>query len=373
MSSRSRSFTIGVEEEYQIIDPDTRELSPCAEAILEDAQKTLGDEVQLEIHQSQIEVATIICHTLSDVRTQLARLRREVIAAAARHNKQIAASSSHPFSHWTNQQITPHERYSGLEHDYQQLAREQSIFGCHVHVGIEDRELAVQVMNHMRPWLTVLLALSCNSPFWWGTDTGYASYRTLVWSRWPFSGPPPIFSSLADRQSLITALVETGSVKEPTKIYWDMRLSERFDTIEVRIMDLFTTIDDAVMAAGLVRALVQTCYGKVLRDEPFPPVRHELLRAANWRAARYGLSGNLVDTVAERAISAEHMLQRFLDFLRPALDAEGDWEEVSTRVNCMLHYGTGAARQLAIYQHTRNMRDIVDFIVTETAKGTALV
>jgi glutamate---cysteine ligase / carboxylate-amine ligase len=370
MSPRSELYTIGVEEEYQIINPVTRELSPDSETILPDAQKTLGDEVQLEIQLAQIEIATSICRTLADVRTQLARKRHEVIAAAAKHNLQIAAAASHPFSYWSDQKITPHERYLSLEDDYMQLSREQSIFGCHVHVGINDRELAVQAMNHMRPWLASLLALSSNSPFWWGTDTGYYSYRTEVWSRWPFSGPPPIFSSLADRQALITTLIDIESVSEPTKIYWDMRLSERFDTIEVRVMDVFMTIDDAVMAAGLVRALVQTCYEKALRGEIFPPVRHEVLRAANWRSARYGLTGDLVDAVAERALPAQQMMRHFLDFVRPALQDQHDWEVVSAHVEHMLHYGTGAARQLAMYQHTRNLRDVVDFIVAETAKGT---
>ena len=369
MSSRSDLFTIGVEEEYQIIDPITRELSPDSELILPDAQKTLGEEVQLEIQLSQIETATSICHTLSDVRTQLARMRRGVIDAAAQHNRQIAAAGSHPFSYWSDQKVTPHERYQSLENDYQQLAREQAIFGCHVHVGIDDREQAVLAMNHMRPWLASLLALSSNSPFWWGNETGYASYRTEVWSRWPFSGPPPIFSSLADRQSLIKTLIDIESVSEPTKIYWDMRLSERFDTIEVRIMDVFMTIDDAVMAAGLVRALVQTCYELAERGRIFPAVRHEVMRAANWRAARYGLTADLVDTIAERPVPAAQLMRRLLDFVQPALKQQHDWEVVSSHVEHMLHYGTGADRQLAVYRRTQNLSDVVDFVVSETAKG----
>lgn len=371
MSPRSDLFTLGVEEEYQIIDPTTRELSPDSELILLDAQKALGDEVQLEIQLSQIEIATSICQTLADVRTQLAHTRSEVIAAAAKHNRQIAASASHPFSHWSDQTVTPHERYQSLEHDYQQLTREQAIFGCHVHVGIADRELAVQAMNHMRPWLAALLALSSNSPFWWGTATGYFSFRTQVWARWPFSGPPPLFSSLADRQSLITTLMNIESVSDPTKIYWDMRLSERFDTIEVRVMDVFMTIEDAVMAAGLVRALVQTCYEKAQRGEMFPPARHEVLRAANWRAARYGLTGDLVDAVTERAVSAQQLMRRLLDFVRPALKEQHDWEAVSAHVEYMLHYGTGAARQLATYERTQSLQAVVAFIVSETAKGAA--
>jgi carboxylate-amine ligase len=370
MSPHVEPFTIGVEEEYQIIDPVTRELSSTSEAVLHEAQKTLGEDVQLEIHLSQIEVTTPICQTLADVSASLAHLRREVIAAAATQNKQIAAAGSHPFSHWTQQQITPYKRYTSLEDEYQQLAREQSIFGCHVHVGLSDRELAVQVMNHMRPWLPLLLALSSNSPFWWGVDTGYASFRTEMWARWPFSGPPPFFTSLADYRALVASLVASGSVAEATKIYWDMRLSERFSTIEVRIMDSIMTIDDAVMMAGLIRALVRTCYEQVLQGQLSLHVRHELLRAANWHAARYGLGSQLIDPLNERPRSAQDTLQQFLLLLRPALEAHNDWEEVSTHVYRMQQEGTGAARQRAVYQRTGNLHAVVDFVVTETAKGT---
>ncbi len=365
-------FTIGVEEEYQIIDPVTRELSSASEAILHEAQKTLGEEVQPEIHLSQIEVTTPICQTLADVSASLTYLRREVIAVAATQNKQIAAAASHPFSHWTRQQVTPEKRYTSLEDEYQQLAREQSILGCHVHIGLSDRELALQVMNHMRPWLPLLLALSSNSPFWWGVDTGYASFRTEMWARWPFSGPPPFFSSLADYRSLVASLVVSGSVAEATKIYWDMRLSERYSTIEVRVMDIFMTIDDAVMVAGLIRALVRTSYEQVLRGELARHVRHELLRAANWHAARYGLSAQLIDPLNERSLLAEDMLHQFLLLLRPALEAHNDWEEVSTHVYRILKEGTGAARQRAVYQRTGDLHAVVDFVVAETAKGTTL-
>jgi glutamate---cysteine ligase / carboxylate-amine ligase len=370
MAPHAESFTIGVEEEYQIIDPVTRELSSDAAAVLQEARKTLGKEVQHEMQLSQIEVATPICLTLADVRSELTYLRHKVIAAAATRNKVIAASGTHPFSHWSKQHIAPFERYTQIKEEYQQLSHEQSIFGCHVHIGLNDRESAIHVMNHMRPWLPPLLALSSNSPFWWGSDTGYASFRTVVWSRWPLSGPPPFFSSYADYESLVASLIATGSIEEPTKIYWDMRLSERFNTLEVRIMDIFMTIDDAVMAAGLVRALVQTCYELVLEGQPAPPVHHELLRAASWGAARYGLEAQLIDPLAQRPLATQERTLQFLDLLRPALEAHADWEEVSAHVHRILYEGTGAARQRAIYQRTGQLHAVVDFIVAETAKGT---
>lgn len=370
MAPHAEAFTIGVEEEYQIIDPVTRELSSDAAAVLEEARKVLGKEVQHEIHLSQIEVATPVCQTLAQVRSELVYLRREVIAAAATRNKLIAASGAHPFSHWSHQRITPTEHYTQLDKEYQQLSREQSIFGCHVHIGLSDRGTAIQVMNHMRPWLSLLLALSGSSPFWWGTDTGYASFRTVVWSRWPLTGPSPYFASLEEYQSFVASLIAIGTVDEPTKIYWDIRPSERFNTLEVRIMDILMTIDDAVMMAGLIRALAHMCYEQVLQGVPSPPVSYELLRVANWRAARYGLEAQLIDPLAPRSIVAAESVQQFLHILRPTLEAHNDWDEVSAQVQRILSEGTGAARQRAVYQRTGRLHAVVDFIVAETAQGT---
>ena len=373
MSLQTEKFTIGVEEEYQIINPVTRELTSRVEHILPKAQKVLGEEVQPEAQRSQIEIGTPICQTLADVRSELVRLRREVIAAAETDGNQIAAAGTHPFSHWDDQQLTPKERYKGLMQDYQQLTRELVIFGCHVHVGISDREFAIRVMNRARVWLAPLLALSVSSPFWLGTDTGYASYRTEIWSRWPLSGPPLMFESLAEYKALVQALVETKSVAEATKIYWDVRLSERFPTIEFRVTDVCQTVDEAVMVAGLVRALARTCYEQAMRDEPFPAARHELIRAAHWHAARYGLDENLIDVGAQKAVPARELVETFLTFVRPALEEYGEWEEVSEIVHEIIQRGTGATRQREAYKQTGRLEDVVDLIVRETAQGIASV
>ncbi|MEH2255296.1 carboxylate-amine ligase [Nostoc sp.] len=373
MSSQTEEFTIGVEEEYQIINPTTRELSSRVQQILPKAQKALGSEVQPEAQQSQIEIGTPICRTLADVRSDLVRLRQEVIAAAAKDGKQIAAAGTHPFSHWDEQQITPKERYQDLMRDYQQLTRELVIFGCHVHVGISDRSTAIQVINRTRIWLSPLLALAASSPFWLGTDTGYASYRTEIWNRWPISGVPLIFESLTDYEVLVQALMETKSVAEATKIYWDVRLSERFPTIEFRVTDVCQTIDEAVMVAGLVRALARTCYQEAMSEKPFPAVRHELVRVAHWRAARYGLEEDLIDLSAMRAVPAPQMVENFLTFVRPSLEEYGEWDEVSSLVHTTMQFGNGATRQREIYKRTGRLSDVVDLIVQETAKGIALV
>lgn len=369
MSPQAEEFTIGVEEEYQIINPETRKLRSRVEQILPIAQKVVGEDVQPEVQLSQIEAVSPVCHTLADVRAELVRLRREVIAAAEKDGNQIAAAGTHPFSSWEEQQTTPKERYQTLVQDYQQLARELMIFGCHVHVGLSDREVAVQVINRARIWLAPLIALAANSPFWFGTDTGYASYRTEVWSRWPTAGLPAVFQSRAEYEALVQTLVATGSVAEATKIYWDVRLSERFPTIEFRITDVCMTVNEAVMIAGLTRALVRTCHEQGIGDEPFVAARPELLKAAHWRAARDGLDGDLVDVAAERAIPAGQMVEKLLTLVRPSLEAFGDWDEVSSLVQETMDRGTGAARQRQVYKRTGRLEDVVDLIVKETAKG----
>lgn len=368
----AKALTIGVEEEYQIIDPVTRKLSSSAVHVLSQAQQLLGGKAQPEIHLSQIEIATAVCQSLSEVRAELLHLRSTISAAAAQIGKVIAAAGSHPFSRWEEQQMTPLPRYLKLERDYQQLAREQSIFGCHVHIGLDDREAAIQVSNRARGWLAPLLALTANSPFWRGEETGYASFRTMVWNRWPHSGPPHVFQSLSEYRAVTGMLLRSGSIDDKTKIYWDIRLSERYNTIEFRIADACTTVDEAVMLAGIVRALVQTCYEQALRDEPYQAIRPELLRAAHWQAARYGLNGTLLDGTTQQSYPAHVLIEKLLLTLRPALEATNDWDEVSELVQRTLTYGNGADRQRERYRHIGQIERVVDFIVDETMKDNAV-
>ena len=364
-------FTIGVEEEYQIVHPETRELRSRAHRILPRAAHAVGGEVQPELYLSQIEIGTPICRTLSDVRAELVRLRREVISAAEREGSRIAAAGTHPFSHWGEQKITPSERYREISKGYKQLAREQLIFGCHVHVGISDRETAIQVMNRVRPWLAVMLALASNSPYWLGMDTGYASFRTEIWRRWPMAGTPQVFSSRAEYDHLVEDLISTESISDGTKIYWDVRPSARYETLEFRVTDVCLTVNEAVMVAGLACALARTCAAEAERGDPAPRVRPEILRAAKWRAARFGVEGELIDTAERSSVPARRLVEKLLDYLRPSLEESGEWDEVSVLVHEVLDRGTGSARQREAFSRAERLEDVIDFIVAETARGTA--
>lgn len=362
-------FTIGVEEEFQIIHPETRELRQRAARILPDAQQGLGDEVTNELFLSQIEVDTRVCRTLSDVRAELIRLRREVIAAAGRDGSRIAAAGTHPFSHWGDQALTPKPRYFGLAEDFQQITREQVIFGCHVHVGIADREAAIGVMNRVRPWLPALVALSANSPYWLGLDTGFASYRTELFARFPMTGTPYLFESRAEYDDLIGSLTTIGVIEDASNIYWDVRPSAHFETLEFRVADVCLTVDEAVMVAGLCRGLARTCHAQQVRGEPIPRPRPELIRAAKFRASRFGLEGHLIDIQARRSVPASEMIDTLLAFVRPALEEAGEWEEVAALVRRIVARGNGAMRQRAAYGRSGRLQDVVDLIVEETEKG----
>lgn len=360
-----QSFTMGVEEEYQIIDSETRSLRQRAEAILSQAESSPVN-VEAELQLSQIEIGTPVCDSLAQVRAELVRSRRAVGVAAAREGLLIGAAGSHPLADPIDQTITPKERYLGMAEDYGRLAREQIVFGFHVHVGIDGREAAVQTMNRVRGWLSPLLALGGSSPFWMGRDTGYSSYRTDVWGRWPMAGPPEMFRSRAEYEDVIKLLVVTESIAEETRIYWDVRPSARFDTLEYRVTDVCMTVDEAVMVAGLARALTRRCYEQALTDEAIPAVRPELLRAAKWRAARYGLDATLVDVHEQTSRPALEVIDGWLTFLRPSLEDNGDWAEISALVQQTIEGGTGAARQRNAFARGRRLEDVVDLIVSET-------
>jgi len=315
-----------------------------------------------------IETNTPVCTTLAEVRQDLRRARRALVEAAGRHGLAIAAAGTHPFSSWADQEVTDKTRYHNLAADYRQVFREEVVFGCHVHVGFDDREAAIQTMNRVRPWLPVLLALSANSPFWVGADTGYASYRTEVWNRWPTAGMPQSFASRAEYDALVETLMATGSVREPTKLYWDVRPSARQETLEFRVADSVMAVDEAVMVAGLVRALAVTAHAAADRGDPDPRPRPELLRAAKWRAARHGLEADLVDVLAGQARPAAELVEALLAEVRPALEEAGDLEEVTELVRVTLAGGTGAARQRQVFRRTGRLEDVVDLVVEATAR-----
>ncbi|MEA2844485.1 MAG: glutamate---cysteine ligase / carboxylate-amine ligase [Actinomycetota bacterium] len=364
----AEDFTLGVEEEFFLVDPATRRLVPAAADVLPGARALAGseDDVQAELLQSQIETGTAVCHTLAEVRAELERVRTSVAVAAAATGCAVVAAGSHPFASEEGSPVTPKPAYLRLEHDYRLVTHEQQVCGCHVHVGVSDPELALQVMDAARTWLSVLLALSANSPFWKGRDTGYASFRSEVWQRWPTAGPPGFFSSRADYDQLVQDLLVVEAIDDPARIYWDIRLSARFDTVEFRVADANLTVDDTVMIAGLVRALVRTCHRHVSDGRARPQPRFELVRAANWRAARYGLDGTLLDLANCRSRPAPHVVRAFLELLRPALAEAGDWDEVDAQVRQVLEEGTGAARQRDAFRRRGRLEDVVDFVLAQT-------
>jgi carboxylate-amine ligase len=362
-------LTIGVEEEYQIINPETRELRPRASRVLPTAQEDLGDQVTNELYLSQIEIGTPICHTLADVRAELVRLRRGVVEAAQRDGSRIAAAGTHPFSRWEGQPVTPKPRYLELQDDFQQLAREQITFGCHVHIGITDREQAVQTMNRCRSWLAPVLALAASSPFWLGDETGYASYRTQLFARWPMAGIPQLFSTRDEYDDLVASLVASGMISDASKIYWDARPSSHAETLEFRMADVCPTVDETVMVAGLCRAMARTGLEHHRNGIALEAPRPELLQAARWRAARFGLDGELIDVYARKSVPARVLIEAMLTFLRPALEWYGDWGEVSDIVRTTLDRGNSAKRQLWVFAQSGRLEDVVDLVLRETVLG----
>ncbi|CAN5178098.1 glutamate--cysteine ligase [soil metagenome] len=342
------SFTVGVEEEFHVVDGESLELRSAVRGVLGSARRSLGDQVQAELLDPQIEVETSICTSLAEVRAELNRLRAGLVSAAESRGRRILPSGTHPFSTWERQGVTPQPRYRQLADDYRQLAREQLVCACHVHVAVRDPEAVVAVMDRTRPWLAILLALSANSPFWEGVDTGYASYRTAVLDRWPTTGTPIPLGSRAAFDALVRDLLATGVIRDTGALYWDVRPSARYPTLEFRVADVCPTVDEAVMLAGLVRSLVRMCHGQEMRGEPVDHPRPELVRAARWRASRSGLDGELVNLVGPRPVPAAGLVERLLKLLRDDLEDHGEWDEVSSLVRQQLGRGSGARRQRQI-------------------------
>jgi carboxylate-amine ligase len=359
-------FSVGVEEEFQLVDAGTGELRPAVDVVLPDAREALGDEVQPELQRSMIETGTPVCSDLDEVRRELARLRREVAAAAEGRGLRIAALATHPTARWEDQEITRKARYERMAADYRRLAWDQLICGCHVHVGIADRELAIAALNRVRPWLATLLALSANSPFWESVDTGYASYRTELWHRWPTAGPPGEFASRADYDALVEALLASGTIPDTGMVYFDVRPSQRFETLEVRVADVGLTVDDAVLLGGLARALVRTAAEAAQAERPVPHWRPELVRGAHWRAARWGLTTELVSPLTGRPAPAWEVVGALVEHVRPALEAAGDLEEVTALVEQVRGRGTGADRQRAAFARRQSFDDVLAMAVEAT-------
>lgn len=360
------NYTLGVEEEFHLVDPDTGEPKPVNEQVL----KHTGDEVDPELLPTQIETATPICADLAELREHLYRLRRQVDRAARQEGCRIISSGTHPLAGAASD-VTDKDRYRAMARRYARLALEQVVCGCHVHIGLNDQDLAIGVMNRVRPWLSTILALTVNSPYWNGGDTGYASFRTAIWSRWPSSGPPPSFRNRDEYDERMQALVDVGVLSDLGMIYWDVRPSQQFNTLEFRVCDACLSVEDAVMAAGLFRGLTHCCVLLEQRGVPPDPATPELLLAAQWRAARSGCRGDLVDVATAQSVPARARIDALMEFLRPALEEFGDWDAVSKSVERILAAGTGAERQRAFVASAGSLASLIDYMVEQTIAGSA--
>lgn len=365
---RPDHFTIGVEEEFHVADAASRTLAQDGDVVLEGIEREGFEPEQFasEIYLSMVETATVVCTTLDEIRTQLRALRAELCTTAAAHGLRVLAAGTMPLARLRTQKITPDPRYRRIELVHQQVSREMMACGTHVHIGLGDRDEAVQVLNHARAYLAPLLALSANSPFWDEQDTGFASYRSVLWGRWPSATLPEPFADLAEYDAVARMLVDAGAMIDLGQVYWDARLSIEHPTLEFRVADVCLTVDEAVLQAGLCRAVVRACLDRVRRGAPPPQMRPEALRAAKWRAARYGLENRLFDPVTCTLLPAGELLGAILDDLRPALEAEGDWEQVRDLVDRLLREGTGAARQRAAFAESGRLEDAVDLVVQGT-------
>jgi carboxylate-amine ligase len=344
--------TLGVEEEFHLVDPRTGRLATRHELAAEALRGEAGADVHAEIAASQLETTTGICRTLAEVRAELLRTRAAAAAAAARHGVAVLPASTHPGARWDELELVDSPRYEPLLRRWAVLARQQDICGTHVHVGVPDLETAVTVMDRARVHLPVLLAMTGSSPFHDGRDTGYESFRTVWWSRWAVSGPPEPMGSAEGFRAVVGGLVAADIVADASYLYWDLRPSVRHPTLEFRIGDVCTRLDDAVLHAALARSLVRVLAARAAAGEPAPAVRPELLRAARWRAARDGLSGQLFDPVAGRLVGAGAAVRALVDLLAADLDAHGELAEVEALTGQLLERGSSAVRQRAVLAAT---------------------
>ena len=364
------SLTLGIEEEYQIIDPATGELKSYITQILDEGKVTLKEQIKAELHQSMVEVGTEVCRTPAEARDELIKLRSNVTALAAKHDLQIAAAGTHPFSSWQDAEITPFERYIGVKNDMADLAQQLLIFGTHVHVGVEDPEFLIDAMNVARYFVPHVLCLSTSSPFWTGRNTGLMSYRSIVFRNFPRSGIPPLFNSWNAYQGMVETLKLTHCIPDGSKIYYDIRPNHSYPTIEFRVCDVCTKLEEAVCIAAIFQAIILKLW-KLRRDNvTFRIYDRELIEENKWRAVRYGLGGKLLDLGKRREVDAKDLIHEMIDvFLRDAVDELGTRKEVEYAYTIMKE-GTSADRQLKTYHESGgNIRAVVDQLVRETQQG----
>lgn len=363
-------FTLGVEEEYQIIDPQTRELRSFITQFMEmdKGKMILREQMKPEMMQSVVEVGTNVCRNVDEVRAEIVRLRGAIASLAANQGLTIAAAGTHPFSSWHEQEIYPHERYYGVVNEMQDAARRLLIFGMHAHVGMPNMDLAIQIQNVIRYFLPHILALSTSSPFWMSRNTGFKSYRSIIFSNFPRTGIPGEFQSFNEFESYIDLLIKTGCIDNGKKIWWDLRPHPYFNTLEVRICDLCTRVDEAVTVAALVQAVMVKVYKLFTDNMTFRIYNRMLINENKWRAMRYGIDGQLIDFGKQQSFSARQLIHELVDFVDDVVDDLGSRDAVAYALK-ILETGTSADRQLATYERTGDFKAVVDQVVAETLEG----
>ena len=387
----SAPLTLGVEEEYQLINPATGELAAVAQDILHDERvKQFGEQVKPEFLQSQIEVGSNICRNVQEVRMELVRLRREVDELAGLHGHAIIAASTHPFARWEEQKSNPGERYEDLKNYMQEVARQMLIFGMHVHIGFgtepEQLDLLIDIQNQLRYFLPHILTLSTSSPFWHGHATGLKSYRSIIFENLPRTGIPPTFSSFSDFNEMIETFGRVGALGKDrkdgkadyTKIWWDARPQEQFGTLEVRVCDICTTVDEAVAIAALIQAICAKLIQLRNQNLNWRIYRNELIAENKWRAVRWGLDGNLVDYGKREAVPMRFLAYELLELIDDVVDELGSRKEIEY-IKTILGKGTSSDRQLAVYHKCKAegadddeaLRAVVTHLREETMRGVA--
>lgn len=367
----NKLFSIGIEEEFQIVDPKTRELKSHIEQILDEGKVVLKEQVKAEMHQSVVEVGSEICYNIKEARKEVIKLRSNISKVAKAHGLEIAAAGTHPFSKWEEQKITDHPRYHGVVEDMQDVARANLIFGLHVHVGLNDREEIIHVMNALRYFLPHIFALTTTSPFWKGRNTGFKSYRTKIFDRFPRTGIPDHFNSWGEYESYTSLLIKTGCIDNAKRIWWDVRPHPFFSTIEVRICDIPMRVDETVAVAALIQAVVAKLHKLLRQNLGFRLYRRILINENKWRAARYGLEGKMIDFGKQEEIETTVLINELLEFIDDVVDELDSRDEIEF-IKEILKMKTGAYRQLQVFKNTNDLRKVVDFIIEETNLGLSL-
>ena len=363
------SFSIGIEEEYQTVDPETRDLrSHIQQEIVQKGKALLAERVKPEMHQSVIEIGTGVCQNIKDARDEVRSIRRQMVTLARQNHLRLAAGGTHPFAKWVEQEIYPDERYHTIVEDLKMVARANLIFGLHVHVGIEDRETAIQIMNGARYFLPHILALSTNSPFWLGMETGLKSYRTKVFDKFPRTNIPDLYHSWSEFDNYVNLLIKTNCIDNAKKIWWDIRPHPHFPTLEFRICDIPMRLEETIAIAALCQAVVAMLYRLHEQNMSFRHYSRSLIMENKWRASRYGLDGKLIDFGKQTEVPERDLIREMLDMVAHEAEELGSTEELAV-VERILEDGSGADRQLRVFHETHDFNKVVDYMIEETERG----